>query len=64
MPATLEILESDIYSKVKLTIKEGKYHQVKRMFETINMEVVYLKRLSIGLLRLDESLRPGGNIEN
>jgi len=59
LPATLEILESDIYSKVKLTIKEGKYHQVKRMFETINMEVVYLKRLSIGPLRLDESLRPG-----
>lgn len=59
LPATLEILESNRYSRVKLSIKEGKYHQVKRMFESLNMKVVYLKRLSIGPLILDESLKPG-----
>lgn len=59
MPADLEILESDVFSKIKLTIKEGKYHQVKRMFKALNMEVVYLKRLSIGKLELDEQLELG-----
>lgn len=59
LPAELEILESNIYSKAKLSIKEGKYHQIKRMFEAINMEVVYLKRISMGLLKLDETLNPG-----
>lgn len=59
MPADLEILESSIFSKVKLTIKEGKYHQVKRMFKALNMEVIYLKRLSIGKLKLDEQLGLG-----
>ncbi|QQY78992.1 16S rRNA pseudouridine516 synthase [Keratinibaculum paraultunense] len=59
LPADLEILESNTYSKVKLSIKEGKYHQVKRMFEAIDMEVVYLKRISIGLLKLDETLNSG-----
>lgn len=59
LPAELEILESNIYSKAKISIKEGKYHQIKRMFEAINMEVVYLKRISMGLLKLDETLNPG-----
>ena len=59
MSSDLEIIESNIFSKVKLTIKEGKYHQVKRMFKSLNMEVVYLKRLSIGELKLDEQLGLG-----
>lgn len=59
MPAELEILESDDISKIKLTIMEGKYHQVKRMFESIGMEVVYLKRLTMGPLVLDEDLELG-----
>lgn len=59
LPSTLEILESNMYSKVKLSIKEGKYHQVKRMFEALNMKVVYLKRISMGPLKLDETLNPG-----
>ena len=59
MPADLEIIESDVFSKTKLTIKEGKYHQVKRMFKALNMEVVYLKRLAIGKLKLDEQLGLG-----
>lgn len=46
-------------SKVRLTIREGKYHQVKRMFEAAGAEVTYLKRLSMGTLCLDEALKPG-----
>lgn len=42
-----------------LTITEGKFHQVKRMFAAVENEVVYLKRLSIGPLKLDESLALG-----
>jgi 16S rRNA pseudouridine516 synthase len=42
-----------------LTIFEGKYHQVKRMFSTVGNEVVYLKRVSIGSLALDRKLAPG-----
>lgn len=59
LPAELEIIESDVFSKVKLTIKEGKFHQVKRMFESLNMKVVYLKRISIGPLKLDDNLSLG-----
>ena len=46
-------------SEAELTITEGKYHQVKRMFVEVGNEVSYLKRLSIGSLKLDESLAPG-----
>lgn len=42
-----------------LSICEGKFHQVKRMFAAVGNEVVYLKRLSIGELKLDESLKTG-----
>ncbi|CCQ98600.1 Uncharacterized RNA pseudouridine synthase YtzG [[Clostridium] ultunense Esp] len=59
LPAKLEIIESNFISKVKLTIKEGKFHQVKRMFQALNMEVVYLKRISMGPIKLDERLRLG-----
>ncbi len=44
---------------VLLTIREGKFHQVKRMFEALGCKVTYLKRISMGNLRLDETLRPG-----
>lgn len=44
---------------ISLTIHEGKYHQIKRMFEAIGNKVVYLKRVRIGGLKLDESLEPG-----
>lgn len=59
LPAKLEILESNIFSKAILTIKEGKFHQVKRMFKAFDMEVVYLRRISIGSLNLDENLNLG-----
>ncbi len=42
-----------------LTITEGKFHQVKRMFSQVGNEVVYLKRLSMGNLNLDPSISPG-----
>ena len=42
-----------------LTIYEGKYHQVKRMFAAVGNKIVYLKRISMGQLKLDESLELG-----
>ena len=42
-----------------LTIKEGKYHQVKRMLEALDCKVTYLKRISFGPLTLDENLQEG-----
>lgn len=59
MPAQLHILKSDEISEIELTIHEGKFHQVKRMFESVDKKVVYLKRLSMGGLKLDESLELG-----
>ncbi len=58
-PAKLRILKSGIQSEIELTICEGKFHQVKRMFQAVGKEVVYLKRLQMGTLILDESLKPG-----
>jgi 16S rRNA pseudouridine516 synthase len=47
------------HSEVLLTIVEGKFHQVKRMFIAVGKRVIYLKRMSMGPLKLDESLRLG-----
>lgn len=59
-PAVLELLHvDDDHAEIKVTITEGKFHQVKRMFHAIDCEVVYLKRLSMGSLVLDEALKPG-----
>lgn len=59
MPSQLKILKSDEMSEIELTIHEGKFHQVKRMFESVGKKVVYLKRLSMGKLKLDETLELG-----
>jgi 16S rRNA pseudouridine516 synthase len=59
LPATLKILQSDEISEIELTIQEGKFHQVKRMFEAVGKEVIYLKRISMGGLELDPELAPG-----
>lgn len=59
LPAKLTILHSDEISEVELTITEGKFHQVKRMFEAVEKEVIYLKRLSMGGLVLDPKLELG-----
>ncbi|OKL36196.1 pseudouridine synthase [Domibacillus mangrovi] len=58
-PAKLIILSSGAESEIELTITEGKFHQVKRMFIAVDKEVLYLKRLSMGPLALDESLELG-----
>lgn len=58
-PATLEILSSGEISEIRLIIQEGKFHQVKRMFQAVEKEVIYLKRLSMGTLVLDENLPSG-----
>lgn len=58
--AKLEILKAtDEGSEVEVTIQEGKFHQVKRMFEAVGKEVVYLKRIEFGTLKLDEDLEEG-----
>lgn len=59
LPAKLVILKSGAESEIELTIQEGRFHQVKRMFQAVGKEVVYLKRLSMGGLSLDLSLKPG-----
>ena len=56
MPATLERISGD---KVYLTIQEGKFHQVKKMFHAVGLEVIYLKRMSMGGLELDKNLKEG-----
>lgn len=62
MPAVLKILETDEEagtSKVEVTIQEGKFHQVKRMILSVGKTVTYLKRLSMGELKLDPQLELG-----
>ena len=59
LPAVLEILSSGEESRVRITIREGKFHQIKRMFEAVGCRVLWLKRLSMGSLQLDGSLAPG-----
>ncbi len=58
-PSKLEVFVSGEISEIRLTIQEGKFHQVKRMFEAVGKKVLYLKRLSMGTLELDETLSPG-----
>jgi 16S rRNA pseudouridine516 synthase len=58
-PGDLKILKSGIRSDIELTITEGKFHQVKRMFEAVGKRVIYLKRISMGPLQLDETLELG-----
>jgi 16S rRNA pseudouridine516 synthase len=55
LPAGLESISGGAI----VTICEGKYHQVKRMMAAIGKPVTYLKRIAIGQLMLDESLKPG-----
>ena len=58
-PGELKILASGEQSEIELMIQEGKFHQVKRMFESVGKTVTYLKRLSMGPLALDEELALG-----
>jgi 16S rRNA pseudouridine516 synthase len=60
MPAELVILEAGAArSRVELTVHEGKFHQVKRMFSALGKPVVYLKRIRMADLTLDPALKPG-----
>ena len=60
LPAKLRILSSQNgQSEIELTIREGKFHQVKRMFEAVGMHVTYLKRIQMGGVRLDPTLELG-----
>ena len=71
LPAGLKVLDSKdlpegdgaglegTVSEVLITLREGKYHQVKRMMESAGCPVLYLKRLSMGPIRLDPALKPG-----
>lgn len=64
LPGILRILKTgkeseDEPSEIELTIMEGKFHQVKRMFQAVGKKVVYLKRISMGPLALDPSLELG-----
>ena len=59
LPAVLTILLSGPVSEIEITIHEGRFHQIKRMFEAVGCKVTYLKRLSMGSLVLDETLPLG-----
>lgn len=62
LPAGLRILstnEAENYSEVEITVREGRYHQIKRMCHVTGHEVLYLKRISMGSLKLDDSLAKG-----
>ena len=62
LPADLRILSSDstaARSEIELIITEGRFHQVKRMFEAVGMKVTFLRRIAMGELKIDESLPTG-----
>jgi 16S rRNA pseudouridine516 synthase len=59
LPAKLSILQAGPSSEVELTIYEGKFHQVKRMFLVLGKTVTFLQRIAMGPLTLDPSLKPG-----
>lgn len=56
MPAKVERIQSN---QINLTIREGKYHQVKRMLQAVDNKVIALKRIQFGPLTLDDTLAPG-----
>jgi 16S rRNA pseudouridine516 synthase len=59
LPAELTILKAGEISEVQVALREGKFHQIKRMFQALDKEVIYLKRFSMGPLVLDEQLGLG-----
>ncbi len=59
LPAELEIISPDEPYQAKVTVCEGKFHQVKRMFEKVGNKVLYLKRVKMNNLELDPDLEPG-----
>lgn len=57
LPAEIELDESRRSGII--TLKEGKYHQIKRMLGALNNKIIYLERISFGPLTLDENLKRG-----
>lgn len=61
-PALLKILTVDSEkneAEIEITITEGKYHQIKRMFGAVSMKVLELKRIQMGNLKLDDKIKAG-----
>lgn len=63
LPSDLFILKSDTVSEVEIVIHEGKFHQIKRMFESVGKKVKYLRRIQMGGLKLDDTLKLGESRE-
>lgn len=59
LPGELTIISDSNESEAELVIYEGKFHQIKRMFEALGKRVIYLKRLEMGSLVLDKCLKTG-----
>lgn len=67
MRADVKIVNQESYDDLSvkkknisyITVREGRFHQVKRMYKAVGATVIYLKRISMGSLKLDESLKPG-----
>lgn len=59
LPGRLEIIKSGEESEAFITVHEGKFHQIKRMMEACGCSVTYLKRISMGGLKLPKELEPG-----
>ena len=62
LPARLKVLSVDEQaqtSEIEVTVCEGRFHQVKRMFQAVGKNVVFLKRISMGNLQLGTDLEPG-----
>lgn len=59
LPAQLKVIEGGENPLVSVRIREGKFHQIKRMFLALNNEVLKLKRVQIGALKLDPALTSG-----
>ncbi len=59
LPAILKRISTEVPYYAEIIINEGKFHQVKRMFEAIDNKVLYLKRTKMNNLSLDESLPVG-----
>jgi 16S rRNA pseudouridine516 synthase len=59
LPAELKIIKAEEISEIEVILYEGKFHQVKRMFEAVDKKVVFLKRIEMGTLKLDENLKCG-----
>ncbi|MDE5670419.1 MAG: rRNA pseudouridine synthase [Eubacterium sp.] len=58
LPAVLEAVNGD-YKTAKVIIRQGMYHQIKRMFKSFGIEVMELKRIRMGKLSLDDTLSEG-----